>query len=133
MGQSSRYSEEVKDRTKNASSSDCQQGNRTFSFPKRPGRNTLLFNGYRGSLLGGKRPECDAYHAPPSSRKGLGPLVTFELNCVYRGNLNFTHYIGGSMETTFDLDVIIRNIPDSAEKRFLSRIKQPEREADNSV
>ena len=37
------------------------------------------------------------------------------------------------METTFDLDVIIRNIPDSAEKRFLSRIKQPEREADNSV
>ena len=74
---------------------------------------------YRGSLLGGKWPECDAYHASPSSGTGLGPLATYELNCVYRGNLNFTHYVTGSMETRVDLDVITRNNPDSAEKRFL--------------
>ena len=81
---------------------------------------------YRASLPGGKRPECEADHSPSSSRKGLGPLATYELNCVHRGNLNFTHYIGGSMETTADMDVITRNIPDSAEKRFLLEDKVAE-------
>jgi hypothetical protein len=88
-----------------------------FSKTSRPSLepNSLLFNVYRGSL--GKRSECEADHSPPSSRKGLGPFATYEINCVYRGNLNFTHCNGGSMETTADLD--LTTIPDSAEKCLL--------------